>query len=422
MARTWAVLARALAAVCALLVAGAVVAGAARAAGSSQRPAVHATQSGSQLTIRLDGWPAGQPVSVTVCGGQAARGSLDCALSAGTLLTPDASGTARGTMRAAAPPAPCPCVVRARAVLGPASATTPAPADIVGSAAPRPDGVDAAPDPATVSVPATLPAPALTVGRYVALIGAAALVLVLVIVIAVAARRHRRRARPRSRTPRRDLLLLRLPALACALTAVTLLVALGYRAVDAGERMAAAQRHIAAELARDWSGSAPGGATAGTVRQSTLGRERPVGDGQPFGLLRVPAWGADYQVGLVQGVTQADLAKGPGHYPHSAMPGAVGNFALAGHRGPPGEPFNDIDALRRGDRLIVETARSVYVYRVTGHAIVSPHDIGVVAPVPRHPGRTATQAVMTLTACHPKWSSARRWVTWAVLVSSTPRT
>jgi len=430
--------------------AGSFGAGTAQAEPSTTRPALHVADTGGELSVTLTGWPDGQPVSVTVCGALAQHGSADCAVASGTLLAPDAGGRAEGSLAAAAPPAACPCVVRARALTGSLTVAVAAPARIVGLAPPaQPTGAAAAePDSAIVSAPETTPAPGLTVGRYLALLAAGVAVILIVGLVVLA--RARRRREPTSavpsavpsaapgarRTPLSDLLLLRLPALGCVLASLAMLCALGYRVVDAGAQAAAGQRRLAAELARDWSGapagSAPAGppaagsapaapASAGQVRQSQLGAEQAPADGQPFGLLRAPAWGADYQVGLVQGVSQDDLAIGPGHYPDSAMPGDVGNFALAGHRGPPGEPFNDIDKLVDGDELVVETAQSVYVYRVTGHAIVSPHEVDVIAPVPRQPGQRPSQAVMTLTACHPKWSSAQRWVTWAVLVSSTPK-
>ena len=46
------------------------------------------------------------------------------------------------------------------------------------------------------------------------------------------------------------------------------------------------------------------------------------------------------------GVTLDDLAKGVGHYPRSALPGRVGNFAVAGHRATNGEPFASLDRLQ----------------------------------------------------------------------------
>src|SRR5262245_25552568 len=52
--------------------------------------------------------------------------------------------------------------------------------------------------------------------------------------------------------------------------------------------------------------------------------------GQPAGRLYIPRLHKRWVV--VEGVSQAALAKGPGHYPKSDDPGEVGNLAIAGHR------------------------------------------------------------------------------------------
>ena len=69
--------------------------------------------------------------------------------------------------------------------------------------------------------------------------------------------------------------------------------------------------------------------------------------------LKAKVWGTP----VVQGVDRPQLASGIGHYPQSAMPDQVGNFAVAGHRATNGEPFADFDQLRNGDKVIVRTAQ-----------------------------------------------------------------
>jgi hypothetical protein len=52
-----------------------------------------------------------------------------------------------------------------------------------------------------------------------------------------------------------------------------------------------------------------------------------------------------------------------GHYPSSAMPGGVGNFNLAGHRGGGNNgPFTYIHLLESGDTAIVENYLGTYTY------------------------------------------------------------
>ncbi|GMA87039.1 hypothetical protein GCM10025868_22890 [Angustibacter aerolatus] len=72
-------------------------------------------------------------------------------------------------------------------------------------------------------------------------------------------------------------------------------------------------------------------------------------------------------------------------------------------------------SLRDGDAVVVETARTWYVYKVYGHRVVTPDRVDVVAPVPEHPGRKPTERIMTMTACHPKYSAQERYVVWSRL-------
>lgn len=123
------------------------------------------------------------------------------------------------------------------------------------------------------------------------------------------------------------------------------------------------------------------------------------GDGTALAVLRVPRFGHGYHPVIVEGVAQADLAKGPGHYPDSALPGALGNFAVAGHRTGWGQPFRRLDELVPGDALVVEWRGRTYTYHVTGVRTVKPTDVGVVLPVPGRPGVRPDKARITLTTC-----------------------
>jgi sortase A len=152
--------------------------------------------------------------------------------------------------------------------------------------------------------------------------------------------------------------------------------------------------------------------------------------GDPFAVLHIPRLGEDYDRVVVEGTAQVQLAQGPGHYLDTAMPGQEGNFAVAGHRVGRGSPFLDLDTMRPGDAVVVETELNWYVYRVLGdpatgdfgtdpsgipgRQIVRPADIGVIAPTPGG-GPTASGAYLTLTTCHPKYSAAQRLVIHARL-------
>jgi sortase A len=139
-----------------------------------------------------------------------------------------------------------------------------------------------------------------------------------------------------------------------------------------------------------------------------------------FALVLVPRFGAEWVRPVFEGTGLSVLAKGVGHYVGSAEPGQVGNFAVAGHRTTHGRPFHDIDALRPGDRVVVQTAEAVYVYAVSGHEVVDPSDVRVIAPVPDEPGSTPTEALLTMTSCDPPFRATQRYVVHARLAETLP--
>ncbi len=91
------------------------------------------------------------------------------------------------------------------------------------------------------------------------------------------------------------------------------------------------------------------------------------------------------------------------------MPGQVGNAVIAGHRTTNGAPFYHLDRLAPGDLITIETLIGVHEFRVTDIRVVAPSDTWV-----------ATQwndgAWLTLTTCHPRFSSRQRLVVFAQLV------
>lgn len=138
---------------------------------------------------------------------------------------------------------------------------------------------------------------------------------------------------------------------------------------------------------------------------------------ETFATLRVPRWGEDYVRTISQGTSRAKVLDvlGIGHYAGTAMPGDVGNFALAGHRVTYGKPFNRVEELAVGDPLVVQTPDAWYVYRVTGADVVWPRQVEVIAPVPGDPEAQPSERVMTLTTCHPMFSARQRYVVYALL-------
>jgi sortase A len=112
---------------------------------------------------------------------------------------------------------------------------------------------------------------------------------------------------------------------------------------------------------------------------------------------------------VVEGTTDSDLSKGPGHYIGTAMPGQAGNVAIAGHRTTNGAPFNGLGRLARGDRIILTTTSGqnlTYVVPGTPQT-VSPRDVRVL----NYFGDNR----ITLTTCNPEFSSSQRLVAVGML-------
>ncbi len=132
--------------------------------------------------------------------------------------------------------------------------------------------------------------------------------------------------------------------------------------------------------------------------------------------MHVPRFGTGYQPRpVLEGTSQTLLEDGVGHYPGTALPGAVGNVALAGHRVTYGKPFNQVAELVTGDAVVLETEEAWFTYRVTTSEIVGPRDVDVIAPVPGDPTAVPTERMLTLTTCHPMFSARERYVVHAVL-------
>ncbi|MCT2087538.1 class E sortase [Microbacterium enclense] len=179
----------------------------------------------------------------------------------------------------------------------------------------------------------------------------------------------------------------------------------------------------AGELTEEWAAApvtpdtsvAPGPAEPPALAQP--------GNGEVFGVLRIPRLGPDYQFKLAGGVSTSVTLDpiGIGHYPDTAMPGQEGNFAVAGHRGSHGAPFADLPTLRIGDAVVIETPNGWYTYRFRNLEYVRPDGVQVLLPVPQQPEVQATDKLITMTTCSPRFGSTERAIAYGVFESYTPR-
>ncbi|WP_134768514.1 class E sortase [Nocardioides sp. 1609] len=151
--------------------------------------------------------------------------------------------------------------------------------------------------------------------------------------------------------------------------------------------------------------------------------------GRAAAVLRVPAFGDDYAVPVLQGVADDALASGMGHFEDSAQPGEVGNYALAGHRVTHGEPLRDMPELEAGDELVVETRDAVYTYVLDtgGEELRVPFTADwVLAPVPVNPDGGVgpdpqAERLITLTTCAELFHTDDRLIAFGHLESVEKR-
>jgi sortase A len=117
-------------------------------------------------------------------------------------------------------------------------------------------------------------------------------------------------------------------------------------------------------------------------------------------------------VPIVYGFNPEDLRRGVGHVHGTAMPGGLGNMALAGHRDTFFRPLRNI---RQGMTVSVFTPDGRYDYVVDSTTIVDPNQVSVLAihDIPE----------MTLITCYPFdfiGSAPHRFITRAHLKSIEP--
>ena len=177
------------------------------------------------------------------------------------------------------------------------------------------------------------------------------------------------------------------------------------------------------EIVKSWHQPLPTPTPTASATGTSTPAAQPVPSyGTGFALLYIPrlrdkVWGLP----IHQGTSKDVLAQGAGHYTESAMPGQVGNFAIAAHRSTHDEPFANFPDLQAGDKVYVQTRTTWYVYTLTkDDPNLSPTDVWVVEPVPGTPGAKPTQKLLTMTTCTPRYGSTGRWAWWGGLSATSP--
>jgi len=128
-------------------------------------------------------------------------------------------------------------------------------------------------------------------------------------------------------------------------------------------------------------------------------------EGEAIGRILAPAM--DTNAVFLEGTKTATLQKGPGHYPDTGFPGQGKTIGIAGHRTTYLAPFRHIDSMSRGDEVTLEMPYGTFTYRVQKTQIVDDSAVQIV--------RDRGYERLVLTACHPLYSAAQRYVAFARL-------
>lgn len=141
------------------------------------------------------------------------------------------------------------------------------------------------------------------------------------------------------------------------------------------------------------------------------------------GVIYIPRFGADWKRTIRESVDVVSVLNsytaGVGHYPGTAMPGGVGNFAIAAHDTGYGNTFLQISDLQLGDRVYIQTAQGFYTYQFRNYEYVQPTAVSVLLPVPGEPGAkpAVDQRLITMTTCNPPYHARERLIAYGTFVS-----
>jgi sortase A len=216
---------------------------------------------------------------------------------------------------------------------------------------------------------------------------------------------------------------------------VLVLLFLGWQTWWQSGVLAAQQNSAAAQQSQKFLDQAKGASTPTPTPVATPNGSKAVdygpppvarapGAAQPLAVIYVPRFGADWKRIIretvdVQSVLNSYDA-GVGHYPGTAMPGGVGNFAIAAHDTGYGNTFLDVSKLQVGDAIYIQTADGYYTYRFRNMEYVRPDAVQVLYPVPQVKEAAPSERYITMTTCNPPYHAQERIAAFGVFESWQP--
>lgn len=189
--------------------------------------------------------------------------------------------------------------------------------------------------------------------------------------------------------------------------------------IDAGRT----QSQVTSQFVQDLNMGSPGASNAQGEADKDFGTApiTTIPDGETFGIFYIPRFGKDFAHPVTNGVGMDVLnSVGIGHYPDTQEPGEPGNFAVAAHRQTHGQVFWNIDKFQDGDKVYLQTRKGFYTYEWRDTEIVHPSQSEVLLPVPHQPGAEPSASMLTMTSCHPPFTTRMRIIAYAELESWRP--
>lgn len=150
-----------------------------------------------------------------------------------------------------------------------------------------------------------------------------------------------------------------------------------------------------------------------STRKVRATRKTPIAELPPTRIL-IPEIGLDAV--LVQGQSEDDLKRGPGHDIYSALPGQKGNCVIAAHRNVYGSYFYRVDELLPGSKIILRTPHQKFTYSVVQMFNSADTDSSIKNP----PADPNAPPMLTLYTCTLPISTTRIIITAQLAPADAP--
>jgi sortase A len=175
-------------------------------------------------------------------------------------------------------------------------------------------------------------------------------------------------------------------------------------------------------------GSAPAKPAVSTTNRSAPTEpqvSRPA-EGSLLGRVEIPR--LNLSAIVREGVDAKTLSSAVGHVPSTALPGQLGNFAIAAHRD---TLFRALKDIKKDDVVTFQSPAGTYAYKVVATKIVTPSDVsvlrsdggGIISTGELDGAAADSSRLLTMITCYPFYyvgAAPKRFIVEAELVTNSP--